>query len=260
MLWNPPIYSGHDLDRVLDPVYCMEGVAQSSIWYQVKGKMCVWSNSQWMKYSQEPFGMQSSSENGQNFWPTAKRVCAAHMGVTTPCSTISTPYILQLQHFVNPQLPNIPHYLAEAIITVTNNFLPWVRDLHSAGLQIGTTESITSHNESFQVVKWSAIAKHLTEWSGILWKTAIPQGIQQRWDSTGCSRLHMQSSPICSSWQTVIWENYCANCGIGCHQLKIETGRYPHPVPPPTANVENEIHFLIECQKYPLWEKYYTEE
>ena len=95
------------------------------------------------------------------------------------------------KYFVYPQLPNIPHYLAEAYITVTNNLLPWVRDLHSAGLPIGTTEPITSHNESLQVVKWSAIAK----------------------------------------------QSHCANCGIGCHQLKIETGRYPRPVPPPTANI-----------------------
>ena len=57
---------------------------------------------------------------------------------------------------------------------------------------------------------------------------------------------------------------------IGCHQLKIETilelhvinsGRYQCPVPPSTErlckqcavdSVENEIHFLIECQKYTL--------
>jgi len=83
------------------------------------------------------------------------------------------------KYFVYPQLPNIPHYLAEAYITVTNNILPWMKDLHSADLPIGTTESITSHNESLQVVKSSAIAKHLTEWSGILWKTSISQGIQQ---------------------------------------------------------------------------------
>jgi len=133
------------------------------------------------------------------------------------------------KYFVYPQLPNIPHSLAEAYITVTNNLLPWVRDLHSAGLPIGTTEPITSHNESLQVVKSSAIAKHLTEWSGILWKTSIAQGIQQR--------LHTQLSPICSSWQTVTWENHCENFGIGCHQLKIETGRYQRPVPPPTANI-----------------------
>ena len=70
-----------------------------------------------------------------------------------------------------------------------------MRDLHSADLPIGTAGPITSHNESLQVVKSSAIAKHLTEWSGILWKTSIAQGIQQR--------LHTQLSPICSSWQTV---------------------------------------------------------
>jgi len=57
---------------------------------------------------------------------------------------------------------------------------------------------------------------------------------------------------------------------IGCHQLKLETnleldvinsGRFQRPVPPPTERlckqctvdcVENEIHFLIECQKYTL--------
>jgi len=143
------------------------------------------------------------------------------------------------KYFVYPQLPNIPHYLAEAYITVTNNILPWMKDLHSADLQIGTTESITSHNESLQVVKSSVIAKHLTEWSG------ISQGIQQSWDSTGCSRLHTQLvqdyirnwALFVTSWQTVTWENHCESFGIGCHQLKIETGRYPRPVPPPTAKI-----------------------
>jgi len=107
------------------------------------------------------------------------------------------------KYFVHPQLPNIPHYLAEAYITVTNNILQWMRDLHSADLPIGTTEPITSHNESLQVAKSSAIAKHLTEWSDILWKDSHNPGIQQSWDSTDCPKLHMQSSPISSSWQAV---------------------------------------------------------
>ena len=68
------------------------------------------------------------------------------------------------------QLPNIPHYLAEGYITVTNNELPGMRDLHSADLPIATTEPFTSDNECLQVVKPSAIAKHLTEWSDVLWK------------------------------------------------------------------------------------------
>ena len=77
---------------------------------------------------------------------------------------------------VRLQLPNTPHYLAEAYITVTNNILPWMKDLHSADLPIATTEPITSHNECLQVVKSSAIAKHLTEWSDILWKDSHTPG------------------------------------------------------------------------------------
>jgi len=56
-----------------------------------------------------------------------------------------------------------------------------MRDLHSADLPIATTEPITSHNEYLQVVKSSAIAKHLTERPDILYgTTAIPQGIYNK--------------------------------------------------------------------------------
>jgi len=91
------------------------------------------------------------------------------------------------QVFCLPQLPNIPHYLAEEYIRVTNNILPWMRDLHSADLQIATTEPITSHNECLQVVKSSANSQTP---NGMVWiyygKTAIHQGIQESWDSTNC--------------------------------------------------------------------------
>jgi len=76
-------------------------------------------------------------------------------------------------------LPQLPHYLAEEYFQVTNIILPWMRDLHSADLPIATTEPITSHNECLQGVKSSAIAKHRTEWSDILWKdshTPFPAG------------------------------------------------------------------------------------
>ena len=88
-------------------------------------------------------------------------------------------------------LPQLPHYLAVEYIQVTNYILPWMRDLHSADVPIATTQPITSHNECLQVVKSSAIAKHLTEWPDILWKHSHTPGIQQSWDSTGCSRQHM---------------------------------------------------------------------
>ena len=65
---------------------------------------------------------------------------------TIPCTTTQA-----TKYFVRLQLSNIPHYLAEAYIRVTNNNLPWMKDLHSADLSIATTEPITSHNECLQV-------------------------------------------------------------------------------------------------------------
>jgi len=87
--------------------------------------------------------------------------------------TVRFPLLLHSQlkatkYFVCPKLP---HYLAEEYIQVTNNILPWMRDLHSANLPIATTEPITSHNECLQVVKLSAIAKHWTEWSDYTMET-----------------------------------------------------------------------------------------
>ena len=129
-----------------------------------------------------------------------------------------------------------------------------MRDLHSADLPIGTTEPITSHNESLQVVKSSAIAKHLTEWSGILWKTSITQGIQQSWDSTGCSRLHMQSSPIWSSWQTVSWENHCTNL-----ELDAINRNWNREIPTPSATTNwktlRTVHSWLcgERDPFPNW-------
>jgi len=48
------------------------------------------------------------------------------------------------KYFVHSQLPNIPHYLAEEYIQVTNIILPWMRDFRSADLPIATAEPIMS--------------------------------------------------------------------------------------------------------------------
>ena len=103
-----------------------------------------------------------------------------------PCTTTHTAKSNQV--FCPPSATKYP---TPSSRRVNNNILQCMRDLHSADLPIGTTEPITSHNECLQVAKSSAIAKHLTEWSDILWKdshnhgliyygkTAITQGIQQ---------------------------------------------------------------------------------
>ena len=138
-----------------------------------------------------------------------------------------------------------------------------MRDLHSADLPIATTEPITSHNECLQVVKSSAIAKHLTEWSDILWKDSHTPG-----NTTKLRLYRLFKTTYAIEPYLVIVANSqlrksLCKFRIGCHQLKIETGTWipTPPVPPPTERfckpctvdcVENEVHFLIECQKCTL--------
>ena len=128
------------------------------------------------------------------------------------------------QVFCLPQRPNIPHYLAEEYIQVTNNILPWMRDLHSADLPIATTEPITSHNKCLQVVKSSAIAKHLTEWSDILWKDSHTPG-----NTTKLRLYRLFKTTYAIKPYLVIMANSQLRKSlhkfrIGCYQQKLKQG------------------------------------
>ena len=110
-------------------------------------------------------------------------------------------------------------------------------------------------------MKSSAIAQHQTEWSDILWKDSHTPG-----NTTELRLYRLVKTTYAIQPYLVIVANSqlrksLCKFRIGCHQLKIEKGRYQHPVPPPTERlckpctvdcVENVIHFLIECQEYTL--------
>jgi len=107
-------------------------------------------------------------------------------------------------------------------------------------------------------------SKHLTEWSDILWKDSHTPGNTTKLRLYRLFKTKYAIEPYLDLIANSQPRKSLCKFRIGCHQLKIERGRYKHPVPPPIERlckqctvdcVENEIHFLIESPKVHTFER-----
>ena len=171
-----------------------------------------------------------------------------------------TTQLRTLKYLSRLQLPStgLPHYLSEAYKTVVEMNLPWMEDMQMSNVPMPTAVS-GSRNQYLQSAQSAITTKLLKEWSDTLWKDSYNPSHTTKLRLYRLYKTSYSCEPYLMSIMNAQLRKTLCRFRTGCYPLRIETGRYQRPVPPPSAHtcelcanecVENEIHFLIECPKY----------